>query len=125
MAGKFELKVSSTGKYHFNLKASNGQIILTSEVYETREAAEKGIASVRKNASREKYFERKVSNDGSVYFVLKASNGEPIGMSEMYQSRRSLESGMASVAKNAVTAKVADPDGDDKPSGTSYPGKLR
>ena len=43
MAGKFELKVSSNGKYHFNLKAGNGQIILSSEMYESKSAAENGI----------------------------------------------------------------------------------
>ena len=48
MAGKFELKVSSNGKYHFNLKAGNGQITLSSEMYESKSSAENGIASVQK-----------------------------------------------------------------------------
>jgi len=108
MAGKFEIKQGRTGKFRFNLKASNGQVILTSEAYETRSAAVKGITSVKKNAVNDKRFERKVAKDGSVYFVLKASNGEPIGKSEMYKTKRSLESGIASVAKNAPDAPVAD-----------------
>jgi len=52
MSGKFELKVSPSGKHMFNLKAGNGEVILTSELYESRAAAEKGIASVQKNADR-------------------------------------------------------------------------
>jgi len=48
MAGKFEIKKSASGKFHFNLKAGNGQIILSSEMYETRSAAENGIESVKK-----------------------------------------------------------------------------
>jgi uncharacterized protein YegP (UPF0339 family) len=108
MPGKFEIKTAKTGKVHFNLKATNGQVILTSEKYESRKAAEKGIESVRKNASNEKRFERKDARDGSSYFVLKAANGEPIGRSEMYKTKRSMENGIASVAKNAADAVIAD-----------------
>lgn len=50
MAGKFVLKKGSTGKFHFNLVASNGQVIATSESYESKSAALNGIESVQKNA---------------------------------------------------------------------------
>lgn len=108
MAGKFEIKTGKDGKTHFNLKASNGQIILTSEKYESRKACENGIASVRKNAGNDARFERKTAKDGSQYFVLKAANGEPIGKSEMYKTKRSMENGIASVAKNAPDALLTD-----------------
>jgi len=108
MPGKFEIKSGKTGKFRFNLKASNGQVILTSEAYETRSAAVKGITSVKKNAGNDKRFERKAAKDGSVYFILKASNGEPIGKSEMYKTKRSLENGIASVGRNAPEAPVGD-----------------
>jgi uncharacterized protein YegP (UPF0339 family) len=108
MAGTFEIKPGRTGKVRFNLKASNGQIILTSEAYESRGAASKGITSVRKNSQNDKRFERKTAKDGSPYFVLKAANGEPIGKSEMYKTKSSMENGIASVAKNAPEAPVVD-----------------
>ena len=50
MAGKFVLKRGSTGKYHFNLVAGNGQVIATSEAYERKESALNGIESVKTNA---------------------------------------------------------------------------
>ncbi|HEY2239380.1 MAG TPA: YegP family protein [Streptosporangiaceae bacterium] len=50
MAGKFVLKKGSSGKFHFNLHASNGQIIATSETYESKAAALNGIKSVQTNA---------------------------------------------------------------------------
>ncbi|HEY3956887.1 MAG TPA: YegP family protein [Streptosporangiaceae bacterium] len=50
MAGKFVLKKGQSGKFHFNLVASNGQVIATSETYNSKEAALNGIESVRKNA---------------------------------------------------------------------------
>lgn len=50
MAGKFVLKKGTTGKFHFNLVAGNGQVIATSEAYESRESALKGIDSVKANA---------------------------------------------------------------------------
>ena len=46
---KFVVRQAATG-YKFDLKATNGQIILSSEVYNTRAAALKGIASIRLNA---------------------------------------------------------------------------
>jgi hypothetical protein len=52
MAAKFVLKRSTNGKYHFNLQAANGEIIATSELYESKASAEKGIESVRVNAPR-------------------------------------------------------------------------
>jgi len=50
MAGKFELYKDKAGKYRFRLKASNGQVIAVGEAYESKSAAENGIASVQKNA---------------------------------------------------------------------------
>jgi uncharacterized protein YegP (UPF0339 family) len=50
MAGKFVLKKGASGKFHFNLHAANGQIIATSEAYNSKEAALNGIESVKKNA---------------------------------------------------------------------------
>src|SRR6202046_2349063 len=50
MAGKFVLTKGSTGKYHFNLVASNGQVIATSETYERKQSALNGIESVKNNA---------------------------------------------------------------------------
>lgn len=108
MAGKFEIKAGKNGKFRFNLKASNGQIILSSEAYDSRKGAEGGIASVKKNAGNDGRFERKTAKDGSFYFSLKAANGEPIGKSEMYKTKRSMENGIASVGKNAPDAPVVD-----------------
>lgn len=50
MAAKFVLKKGSSGKFHFNLVATNGQVIATSEHYESKAAALNGIESVKKNA---------------------------------------------------------------------------
>lgn len=108
MPGKFEIKTGKSGKFTFNLKASNGQVILSSESYDSRKGAEGGIASVKKNAGNDARFERKTAKDGSAFFVLKAANGEPIGKSEMYKTKRSMENGITSVGKNAADAPITD-----------------
>ena len=51
MAAKFVIKQGSTGKYRFNLVAPNGQVIATSETYESKDGALNGIDSVKRNAS--------------------------------------------------------------------------
>ena len=79
MAGKFELKRSKNDKYFFHLLASNGQIILSSEMYESRASAVNGIASVQKNAGDDMRYGRLVGKDGSPYFALKAGNGQVVG----------------------------------------------
>jgi len=53
MSGKFVLKKGESGKFHFNLHASNGQVIATSEHYESKESALHGIKSVQANATAE------------------------------------------------------------------------
>lgn len=108
MAGKFDLKVSTNGKYHFNLKAGNGQIILSSEMYESKAAAENGIASIKKNAADDARYERKESSSGKPYFNLKATNGQVIGKSEMYESTSAMENGIDSVQKNAPDASTVE-----------------
>ncbi len=108
MAAKFELKVSPSGQFMFNLKAKNGEIILTSELYKAKSAALAGIESVKKNASLDERYERKTGKNGQPFFVLKAGNQEVIGRSEMYSSASAMENGIASVKKNAVEAVVSD-----------------
>ena len=106
--GKFEIKTTSSGKTMFNLKAGNGQVILTSEQYNSKSACENGIESVRTNSQNDDRFDRKTAKDGSPYFNLKASNGQVIGKSEMYTSTSAMENGIASVKKNAPDAAVED-----------------
>ena len=48
--GKFEITKDKAGEFRFNLKAGNGQVILSSEGYKTKDACNNGIASVKKNA---------------------------------------------------------------------------
>ena len=108
MAGKFELKTSSNGKFHFNLKAGNGQIILSSEMYESKASATNGIASVQKNAPDDGRYDRKTSANGKSHFNLKAGNGEVIGTSEMYESTAAMENGIESVKTNAPGAPTVE-----------------
>ena len=109
MAATYDLKHGANGeKYRFNLKAANGEVVLISETYESKERALSGIESVRKLAGDDAHFERKNSKRSEPYFVLKASNGQIIGMSEMYSSEAACENGIASVRKNAAVAELRD-----------------
>ncbi|MBB5439258.1 hypothetical protein HDC92_002945 [Pedobacter sp. AK017] len=106
--GKFEITTRKNGEFQFNLKAGNGQVILSSEGYTTKSACNNGIESVRKNSQDDNKFDRKTSSNGKPYFNLKASNGQVIGNSEMYESDTSRENGIESVKKNAAIAEVSD-----------------
>ena len=104
--GKFEIKTAKDGQNYFNLKAENGQIILTSEMYTTMKSCENGIASVKKNSPLEERYDLKQSENGKWHFNLKAGNHQVIGSSQMYASEDSAKNGIASVMNNAPEAEV-------------------
>lgn len=106
--GKFVITKRANGEFQFNLKAGNGQVILASEGYTTKAACENGVESVRKNSQDEARFERLTSKNDKYYFLLKATNGQAIGSSEMYESVASRDNGIESVKKNAPDAEVDD-----------------
>src|SRR5690348_12919520 len=84
--GKFIISKRTNGDFQFNLKAGNGQVILTSQGYSTKPSCENGIGSVKANSQEDSKFERNTANDGRSYFNLKAANGQIIGTSQMYES---------------------------------------
>jgi uncharacterized protein YegP (UPF0339 family) len=106
--GKFVISKAKNGEFVFNLKADNGQTILTSETYKTKASCTNGIESVRKHSSDDNRFDRKVSANNKHYFNLKASNGQVIGKSEMYESAAGMENGIASTKKNGTTQTVVE-----------------
>ena len=80
--------------------------MLTSEVYNSRQSALKGINSVKTNSQRLKAFDMRISKNEKDYFVLKAKNGRIIGVSEMYKSNQMMRKGIKSVMKNAPDAPI-------------------
>lgn len=120
--GKFIVKKVATG-IKFDLKAGNGEVIATSEVYNSRESCLGGIKSVAKNApaarvedqtvegyAKEKHpkFEVYRDNSGEFRFRLKATNGQIIAVGEGYTTKTSCLNGIESVKKNAPEAPVED-----------------
>ena len=105
---KFEIYTDKRGEFRFRLKANNGQAILASEGYKAKTSCTNGIESVRKNSQDESKFERLESKSGKPYFNLKATNGQVIGTSEMYESASGMENGIASVKKNAPKAEIVE-----------------
>jgi len=118
--GKFVIRETNTG-VKFDLKAGNGEVIATSEVYTTESACKKGIASVQKNApvanvenqtvegyAAEKHpkFEVYTDKAGEYRFRLKATNGQVIAVSEGYKALTGCMNGIESVKKNAVDAEI-------------------
>ena len=118
--GKFEVKTTATG-IKFDLKAGNGEVIATSEVYTSEAACNNGIESVKKNApvaavenqtvegyatEKNPKFEVYTDKAGEFRFRLKATNGQVIAASEGYKAIASCMNGIESVKKNAPDAEV-------------------
>lgn len=120
--GKFVIRKTATG-VKFDLKAGNGEVIATSEVYTTEDACRNGVASVQKNApvaavedqtvegyAAEKHPKFEVYEDkgGEFRFRLKATNGQIIAVSEGYKAKTSCFNGVESVKKNAPEADIVE-----------------
>ena len=117
--GKFAIKETKTG-IKFDLKAGNGEVILTSEVYTTEAACRNGIDSIKRNALspvedqtvegfeslKHPKYEVYTDKAGEFRFRLKARNGEIIGVSEGYKAKASCFNGIESVKKNAPEAEI-------------------
>lgn len=109
MAAHYELKQDKNGQYMFNLQAGNNEVILTSESYSSKAAAEAGIKSVRSNAAADANYERKAATNGSPFFVLKSgANGQAVGKSEMYSSVQARDKGIQAVKDSASSTTVKE-----------------
>lgn len=122
MASKFEIRVTKNGGYRFALKAANGQIISTSQVYKTIVTCKKGIASVKVNALahvedqtveeaeivtlKNPKYEVYKDKAGEYRFRLRAKNGQIILSGEGYGTKANCQNGIASIGKNAPEAEV-------------------
>ncbi|MEM5536546.1 YegP family protein [Neptuniibacter pectenicola] len=108
MSAKFEIFLGSNSQYYFRLKAPNGQIILASEGYTTKQNCKNGIASVKVSAPYDSNYDRLTARNGQNYFTLKASNGQVIGVSETYTTSSARDNGIEAVKAYAPSASIVD-----------------
>ena len=119
--GKFVISAVKSGGFKFNLKAGNGEVIATSQVYKTLATCKKGIASVQKNSpvapvedqtvegfavEKNPKFEIYKDKKGEFRFRLKAANAQLIATGEGYTTIKACKNGVASIKKNAPDAKI-------------------
>jgi uncharacterized protein len=109
MAGWYELNENGKGQFSFVLKAANGEVILRSELYDSRQGADNGIASVQKNSPVDAAYTHSDASDGRFYFNLKAANHQIIGTSQMYKTAAARHAGMESVRSHGSTTVIKHP----------------
>jgi len=122
MAGKFVIREIKEG-FLFDLKAANGEVILSSQVYSSLATCKNGIESVRQNApeaavedqtvegfteEKNPKFEIYVYKNGDYRFRLNAKNGQVIGSGERYKSKTGCQNGIESIKKNSVDAVIVE-----------------
>lgn len=99
--GKFIITKRTNGEFQFVLNAGNGETILVSEGYASKQGCMAGVESVKRNASDEGNYQKKTSANAKYFFKLTASNGQVIGSSQMYESAQGRDTGIESVKRNA------------------------
>lgn len=108
MSGWYELSKSTNDQFKFVLKAGNGEVILTSELYTAKAGANNGISSVQTNSQSETNFAKETAKNDKPYFNLKAANHQIIGTSQMYSSTSGRDNGIRSVMENGNTSTMKD-----------------
>lgn len=103
---KFQIIKKANGLYYFNLIASNGEIILSSEGYTSKKGCLNGIESVKSNSREDGNYITRTSLKGKYYFDLKARNGEIVGTSGTYNTKEGVMNGTKSVKLNASNAPI-------------------
>ncbi len=106
--GKYVISKARSGENYFNLKATNGQIILTSVMYPTMTDCSNGILATQGNCLDDNMFDRKISSNNKHFFNLKAPDGSIVGKSEIYESQANMEKGIASVKRNGISTNIVE-----------------
>ena len=96
-SAKFEVFAGADGDYYFRFVAANGEILLQSEGYATRQGADSGIDAVVASAPDTRNVEVLQAVDGQWYFTVKSANAEVVAVSEMYTSKPNAERGARTV----------------------------
>ena len=106
---KFEIfKSKKNGKFYFNLKAGNGQVVLSSQGYANKAGAKNGITSVQTNGNNLNNYESNVAKNGKHHFNLVSANKKIIGSSQMYASKDSMNKGIKAVVNASVKDTIVD-----------------
>ncbi|WP_291130984.1 YegP family protein [Flavobacterium sp. UBA7682] len=106
---KFIIKKSTNDQFYFNLWSSDEEIILKSEMYTSKQNCKNGIESVKTNSSDDKNYEKKVSENSKFFFVLKSpSNGQTIGLSNLYSTSTDRDNGIKQTKSDAPVAGTED-----------------
>ena len=119
--GKFVIRTVASG-VKFDLRAGNGEVIATSEVYDSRAACHKGVESVRKIAAAGKVddltagekpmtnpkFEVYEDKRGGFRFRMKSRNGQIVAVSEGYTTLQACLDGVESVCRNAPDGEIEE-----------------
>lgn len=103
---KFTISIQSNGAFQFNLRAANGQVMLTGEEHDLKADCLDSIEKVKQYAADDNRYERKTTVNGKFFFNLKAANGEVIGTSQLYNNEWTRDKGIVSVKSNAPEASL-------------------
>ena len=108
MSARYVISRDHAGRYHFVLKAANGETLLSSEYYNSHSGVLNGLQSVRYNGEINSRYVIRNSPDGAYYFTLKASNGMALGVSERYRSRDALDRAIERIKILVPTTVIQD-----------------
>lgn len=103
---KFQIYQGGNDQFYFRLKARNGETILGSDSYMSRQGCERGVFSVQRNGQKEQRFQKLKTSNDMHYFIVKARNGQTVGVSELYKTESGRNKGINSVIRASRTFNI-------------------
>ncbi|MDF7676723.1 YegP family protein [Neisseriaceae bacterium ESL0693] len=104
----FRLTKSDHGQFHFSLVDEAGEMLVQSEMYNSKASALNGIESVRTNAEQESHYDYLTSKNGKFYFNLLAQNKQIVATSRMHETRQDCDTTATILKLQAPKAKVVE-----------------
>ncbi len=105
---EFVVSKNTNGLYYFRLRANNGQLLLSSEGYVSKVGCLNGVESVKSNGRDQNRYDKRTSSNGKYYFNLKATNGQIIGTSEIFEVVTARDNAISAVQSMVTDAMVND-----------------
>ena len=103
---RVDVSASTTGGYHFNMFAKNGEVVVASEHYTTEAAAYNGAFAVQTDGQDTAAYTVQRSSDGNFYFTVKAQNGQIVGTSQLYTTTATAQAAVVATSKLMATLSV-------------------
>jgi len=106
MSAMFKVFTVEEGRYQFEYLNGNGELMLVSPKFDTKEVAEKVIQDVRVGSMMSEQIASSKTASGEFFFIIKDREGIAVAKSVLFDDEMTFNNGLHSVRDNACIADI-------------------